>query len=608
MTQFASRYELEHPLVTTTVETFAASDRETQERVMVHVFCASENGLTTYSSPEEVLARFHQLTRAQVRIRALGVDAATGQAYVVTPEIDPEYIAVWGAEPPGGLAPFSTAIFSSKITDEIAAPAATPPDAPAVSTPMVPETPQSPVGSFSPTPPPREPGSFTKEFLALQSRAPGSPQSVSEQSAPKPQADPPKPGKAAAVPGEPSLTEILRAVDAASGHPEVSTPIPGGSTREGILQIAPLPAPPTVSPPQPKPPAANGPSFTALFSSTPPAGPMPPAPPSTPTQAPPKPKVGAFTAMFGAEEANPHLEPSTPAPPPIQAVPVLPKSQPGAFTAMFGAEEAKPHLESPPALPPPIPATPAPPKPQPGSFTAMFGAEEAKAHLEPKPAPGAFTRMFEAKEEPSPMANRPAVAPLGAAAPADPPHSQAPATSPMPPAASAPPLGPGSPATRFFRGSDAVTASPKAPIAAGPSEYTKVVRFSDFVKEAPPATPLPSATPQPRVGVPPFPQVPPPSVQPPPLPAYPNIPTYQPPVATPQYVPPQMPPQPYGVPGVPPPQMPPMHYQQPAPPMLPQQYPAPPPPQKSWMPLVILFLGLTVLALVVVLLFALKGH
>jgi hypothetical protein len=234
----------------------------------------------------------------------------------------------------------------------------------------------------------------------------------------------------------------------------------------------------------------------------------------------------------------------------------------------------------------------------------MFGPEETKAHLEPKPPAaggGAFTRMFESQGAPAPPANNPGI--IGTPAPAAAiPAAPAPA---FPPMASAPSANaPGSPATRFFKGADAV-AAPKAPvIPAGPSEYTRVVKFSEVMKEANAATP----------GVPPVPGSAPGMGVPPAMPAYPQmpgVPAYQPPqVAMPQYAPPQMPMpgQPYGVPGVVPPAMPqypPPQFQ--APPLPTQKLPAMAQP-KSWMPLVILFLGLTVVALLIVLLFALKGH
>ena len=598
---------------------------------MVHVFPAADHGLSPSSLPEEVLQRFHQITRAQVRIRAVGVDAPTGFAYVVTPEIDPDYISVWGMEPSANLTPFSTALFNNQMTgvsSQSADAEPAPPGAPAEQKPAVLEP---YVASLEPATP-SEPGAFTKEFLALQSRA-------AEPSA-KPATAPPKP------PSEPRLTDILRAVDAASGHPELSSPVPAGAERKGVPEAAPLPPAPAPA----KPAAHDGPSFTALFGGAPlGSSPAPAAPAMKPNNAPANPKPGAFTAMFGAEEAKAHLEPTPPRPAAVPPAPASSAPKPGAFTAMFGAEEAKAHLERPsipppaptpaapapkagaftamfgaeeakahlerPSIPPPAPA-PAAPAPKAGAFTAMFGAEEAKAHLEPKPGPGAFTRMFDSQEAPP---HNPGV--VGSPAPT-PSIPAMPASTPsLPPVASAPQTNaPASPATRFFKGVDAV-AAPKAPaIPSGPSEYTRVVKFSEALKEqggGPGVPPTPGAgMGVPPAGVPASNEISGPSFRPPVMPGYPvmpgvqGVPAYPPQVQMPQYPSPQMPVpgQPYGIPGVAPPPMP--QYQ-------PPQFQAPPLPvpkvppvaqPKSWMPLVILFLGLTVLALLIVLLFALRGH
>ncbi len=604
MMEFASRYVLERSLIKRTVETFAAGDRQTQERVMVHVFSASEHGLNPSSLPEEVLQKFHELTRAQVRIRAVGVDPGTKYAYVVTPEIDTEYVSVWGMEPPAGLAPFSTAIIGNQFGDVSARTPEERDTPPAQPEPAVLE----PYVQALETPSVGEPGAFTKEFLALQSRAaqPAPAAPAAQPAAPaltKPFAAQQERGisKPASHPdGEPSLTAVLRAVDAASGHPELSSPLPADEKRKAVPDIAPPPALPAAPA---KAAASDGPSFTALFSSAPAApAQASPAVSARPVETAAKPQAGAFTAMFGAEEAKSHLQPPAP---PIPVAPASAAPRPGAFTAMFGAEEAKAHLERP-RITPPAPPPPVAPAPKAGAFTAMFGSEQTKAHLEPKPVAGAFTRI----DAPGLPPNRPAV-PSTPAAP--PPVAAAPPAPAFPPVASAPASNaPASPATRFFKGADAVSATPAAPvIPAGPSEYTRVVKFSDVVKQAAPAVPPGAGVPP--AGVPANINVSGPSFSPPVMPGYPpavpQVPgvQYQPP-QMPQYVPPQMPAQPYGVPAMQPPQMP--QYQAP-------QFQAPPAPAqsvpdagkpKSWMPLVILFLGLTVLALLVVLLFALKGH
>ncbi|HSW48899.1 MAG TPA: hypothetical protein VLH09_01935 [Bryobacteraceae bacterium] len=202
------------------------------------------------------------------------------------------------------------------------------------------------------------------------------------------------------------------------------------------------------------------------------------APPPPKVEAVPPPpaateKPGEFTSMFRAPEA-----PLSPPPPPAAA------SEPGEFTRIF---QASPPVARPaaPAAPPVRPAAPAPAPPagKPGEFTAYF-----QSPLGSKP--------FEESRMPS-------HAPT--AAPAAPPPGEYTRLFQMPAPVSQPPAA-GSGATHVFVTPAAPAAQPQAPVAEGPSDFTRIIRSSTPPAPEPrPAEPAASPPPEPvsrRAGVP----------------------------------------------------------------------------------------------------------
>ncbi len=166
---------------------------------------------------------------------------------------------------------------------------------------------------------------------------------------------------------------------------------------------------PTASPA----PAAEAGEFTRMFklgAVPPPAS--PPAPPPASPPASPEPAPSDFEAMFGLKA------PAAPPPPPPEKPPAA--AAPGEFTRMFqsvqppppapvspGIAELKTVIKTPdrPAAPPP-PAPP--PRQEPGEFTRMFQtpSQPAPPPAPPKPAAeevGEFTRFFQGPLQPTPL-------------------------------------------------------------------------------------------------------------------------------------------------------------------------------------------------------------
>lgn len=497
--EFASHFSLDEALLTTTVETFVASDLRTREKVLIHVFPAAQYRLTEASSGDQVTGQFQRLTGASVPIREAGVDNVTQYAYVVTDDIPHEDIVKWSSGPSpnsNGL----TAILGSAPS----IPAA-PPQPYTAPTPRPAAAPASgATGVFAPRSQPApaaQTGSFTKEFLALQGKSP---------------------------------------------TPPATTPS--------------FPSAPPVAPAEPR--------LTGSF----------------PTSAP-KSSPGAFTRMFSSSSlaspaapgnpAAPQREPAGSVPPPPSPMASGPAKAPGAFTRMFGPNDlgttAKPEAKA--------PAT--------GAFTKMFAGPESAPPVEtPRPAP------------PVPVAQ-----PIQSAAPA----WSAPQMAPQPPQPPAPQPTARGPqdATRIFSGGGSVTPPPPPVMPSGPSEYTKVISgaaLRDALTSSQAAPAPPTAPPAPQFTMPPM---QPPAVPTPQFPPAPGFPAAAPP-PQPQYA---VPTPAFSYPVVPPPQPPAMP--QPHMPAIPgaaQWPPATPPKQRSWMPLLIVLNVLFLLAILIVVIFALKGH
>ena len=175
------------------------------------------------------------------------------------------------------------------------------------------------------------------------------------------------------------------------------------------------------------------------------------------------PPPGGSTALF----QTPAAAPSSPPPPQPQPV----SGEPGGFTAMFQTPAAAP---GPPPPPPPVAR-------EPGDFTRMFQASPPAATPSAPPAtppePGGFTKMFQAPQ------------PVSPAPPETPPAKSQPGEF-----------------TRYFQSSlgsgslqetrmDAPPASPAAPgpaAAPQPGEYTRL--FQTPAAPVPPAQPGSGAT------------------------------------------------------------------------------------------------------------------
>ena len=450
----------------------------------------------------------------------------------------------------------------------------------------------------------------------------------------EPPVAPPPPSKAKDEPGE--FTRVFFGKDMpmpAAARP-VSSP-PGKASAP--------PASKAEKPPQSPPPAGFGVAFESRKQQ--PRGPMQPAvekrsPPSPPTPSPKKQAPGEFTRIFHGPDESKAVPPSpVPAAETRRLAPVTPEqpSQPkglGEFTRLF---QARPVKEKPPAarsveaepsqpLPPPVQPTE---QKGPGEFTLLFrpSPEETRSPGTPIPpssprptvplsssrspqGAGELTQLLQGYQPGKSAPTPPVLDRPGPVVPPPPPQVdeakpgdftmifQRPSepVTPVPPAAPLPP---------------AVQTPPAAPQPPEPDEYMRMFELPSGGAGASPQGPPPAAT-QPAAGraMPAIPVV---SVSPPMAPSMPYV---QPPVVPSPMVPQ---PQPY--------QIPPPQFQQAAvppafamtpqpvmPQMQPMAVPAPAAPQaappktgksKFLVPLIILG-GLFVIAVVVILIFALK--
>lgn len=273
--------------------------------------------------------------------------------------------------------------------------------------------------------------------------------------------------------------------------------------------------------------------------------------------------AGAFTKLFGAP-AQPSTQ-ETPAMPPAS-----PAQPPGEFTRMFRFN----------SQPPPPPATPQPEAKAEGAFANAFRAGPvAPSPPQYPPAPpeakeaGAFTKLFNMPPPEEPLTARPAAAlpqpardPLAALQP-----SEVPGNTPA--------------ATQIFVRPGGNVSPEPPPVAAGPSAFTKIISAPAAAPPAPvPAAPAPSPPAPPPPGMAPF--FAPPAVAIPPV----SVP------------PPQVAPMPWPMPPVQVAAMPP----QPQIPPSPQPQSAPPAPSVNWMPLILGINVFLLLAIIVILIFALR--
>jgi hypothetical protein len=184
--------------------------------------------------------------------------------------------------------------------------------------------------------------------------------------------------------------------------------IQAGQWRTGTPFPEGLVTPPKAPPPPPAPaPAPFVGDITTFFQAPvvsrggPPAAAPPPAPASAPTGG-----GGEFTHLFQAFQEPAAAPPAPPVPEPAPFS--EPESEPGEFTRMFTASPAPPPAER---LQPPPPAKPPDPDAA-GEFTRMFQTGLVQRNpppppVEQPPAPGThegeFTKFFQSPLQPQPV-------------------------------------------------------------------------------------------------------------------------------------------------------------------------------------------------------------
>ncbi len=639
---FVGRYELGDLLLTTRVETFSALDLKDQARVLVHVFPATEHRLGAADPPQAVIDRFVELTGAPPTIaRGAAVDPATGFAYVVTDELPQETISGWGrssavgAAPSGAAAPGVSGIFSVQPED---GPASSAPNAapesvtkefmPGMLAAEAQRRPESAIESGKPEtagPSSGDPGAFTRMFgtpgarlskegdsvgLAAGSSGvgPGAFTKVFGIPGAQPSKDEPQPaisarGTSGAGPG--AFTKMFGSPGAQPSkdepQPAISAPGTSGASPGAFTKMFGSPdAHASKDEPQPRTSAAGtsgaaaGP-FTRMFANA--TTPNPPATQqvdgagfdtsqeASALQGSPGPLSNVFPG-----EHRPQPAPGLSSP---DSGDQVRRTQPGSFTRMFGSPGAAPPMSSDNAGSlPGVAAAPNPPASSDGPFTSLFGQgkrADNRPFVHPEPTSDAVQGRPPFPQSAPDAANAAPVPPLSSA---EPPARTTPGSS-----------------TQFFRGG--ISQPPAAAaIPSGPSEYTRVISLRSISPAAPqpPSSPaMPPGTPSPTPPVPPqFPvapfggQAPPPPYFPAPVPAPPMPPV----IPMPQVGFP-------GAPGMPVPQPPPMPnlgWPQAGGPQVPNSPPAQASSRRSWLPLILIFNALFVLAVIVILLFALKGH
>ncbi|HWE52983.1 MAG TPA: hypothetical protein VG273_24540 [Bryobacteraceae bacterium] len=220
------------------------------------------------------------------------------------------------------------------------------------------------------------------------------------------------------------------------------------------------------------------------------AAPLRPPEPQPPAAVPPpqaKPEPGEFTRMFQSPVANPAIIPAAPSQPPAPQPPAQQTQAPPTQPAPLAPQaQAPPVSPAPLAAPAPTVKTPPPASKEAGEFTRMFqspaghGAMPVPAAPAPsatKSGPGEFTRFFQTPSPAGPMPQSPAV------------------QQPLAPASGRPSFNPVSEFTRTFgKGTDAP--APPAAVAPQqePGEFTRM--FHSPVGAGSPAAPPPPSAPQ----------------------------------------------------------------------------------------------------------------
>ncbi len=644
---FVGRYELGDLLLTTGVETFSALDLSDQARVLVHVFPATEHRLAAADPPQAVIDRFVELTGASPALaRGAAVDPATGYAYVVTEELPQETISRWGRSSGVGNALPDAAAPGLSVQPEAgpaspvlnAAPeAVTREFMPGMLVAEAERLPESAIESGTPETAGTssgDPGAFTKVFGTpgvQPCREPDSTGSAAGSFSAGPGAFTKMFGSPGAQASKDEAQPATSAAPASGAGPSAFTKMFGMSGAQARKDEP----PPAIS--APGTPGADPGAFTKMFG-TPDAQASKDEPqPATSAPAPSGAGAGPFTRMFGnvatpspatqqVEEAgfDTSAEASAvagssgplsnvfpgehrPQPAPGLSSPAsrdqVRRTQPGSFTRLFGSPS--------PGAAPPVSSDKA------GSLQRISGSEVAAEPKQPAKSDGPFTSLFGQGKGAD---NRPVVRPEPTldGVEARPPFPQsapdaANAATPVPALSSAEPPARTTPggSTQFFRAG--ISQPPTAAaIPSGPSEYTRVISLRSISPAAPqpPSTPgpaMPPAMPPPTPPVPPqFPvapfggQAPPPPYFPAPVPAPPMPPAVAiPPVSFP------------GTPGMPvpqPPGMPNLGWPQAGGTQVPRSPQPEASPRRSWLPLILIFNALFVLAVIVILLFALKGH
>ena len=502
--RFAGKYDVRDREVKLGLETLTATDVATGRRVQIYCLPLSTLQIDLPCPPDFIARRFRSVVTIEGDVLEADVDPETEYAYVV--------VGAPGSSPDATSAPTSAfAAYRPPAADGTTAnaptverpalarsdsnPTAVPPEAKGASLPGT-----AAAGAAS-----NEPFSLTKAFAEVQG-ADSSPNSAAAQT-------PAEPGQS-----HDSLTAMFRAATPAEASPNPE-PVRSKAAATGSNP----PNPPAAAPPSAAGTSDSG-GFSAFFSvrkrSDPPAAPLsskaaePPAiaAPSTPAA------PGAFTALFrraSAPGSNPETPPATPD---LSATPEAKSAAPGAFTALFSGVDPDSSAAAP-QTPPQASLTQEPvQKNAPGSFTSLFSKAPIHTPQEPpsepaiesRPPLGGFSKFFRGQaaappqanlgQEPSPsepvIESRPpsgGFSKLFRGQSAAPPQANlgttqpAPPSSPVPQADLTPHFDPSTKAVQFggvtpeFAKPDASAAPPRP---AGPSAYTRIVSRSS----APPPT------------------------------------------------------------------------------------------------------------------------
>jgi hypothetical protein len=554
--KFANKYELFELLTTGTVETFVARDVRSAERVLVHIF-ESLQQRSDQPTIQWVLESFRSVAPAPP---GLVVDAGrytgTAYAYLVTKVPEEAALQDWVQSYEASQQAKEMSPSQQKATTRAAGTDDNlQPRFPAVASPA----------SIRAT---KEPGEFTKAFLAV------GPSSGIDRSSGSKSADfgllSDEPGKVAAPPEPGSFTqqffagseeEIKEPERLSVSRSAQKAPEPNNLSEEFLHDMGTLPD--AATPGSKQPAAGRSPDLpvTPTFSGSPGAGSFTnlfrssAAPEVKSTELTgdsiriDQAKAGEFTAFFRGPFDGER---------PVQTPEIVSNVEqprgpvPGDFTIMFGRKNgvsAEPVAES--------PLDKLPPESEPGAFTHVFTSPEGPAK---PPSPYEPVAQPELRTEVSPrfptsggLAAPPKIAieeeapatPLSPASPSSPFTPPASIAKSKPSAVSAPPVQLDEPlfarraepegATRIFSQPEAPMPGQALPLPAGPSEYTRIINGPILppVEEPPVAAgsraipvpivpglkppPAPKMPPPPKLAPPPAPKIPQPKISPPDL-------------------------------------------------------------------------------------------